>query len=99
LSRLAGVPPATDELLAQVGLEEAGRRRLGDCSRGMLQRVGLAQALLGDPDLLLLDEPALGLDPAGQKFMREQILALHQAGKTVILSSHLLDGSHASART
>jgi len=91
LSKLAGVPPATAGLLAQVGLEAAGSRRLGACSRGMLQRVGLAQALLGDPGLLLLDEPAIGLDPAGQKFMREQILALHQAGKTVILSSHQLD--------
>jgi ABC-2 type transport system ATP-binding protein len=65
--------------------------RLGACSRGTLQRVGLAQALLGDPLLLLLDEPALGLDPAGQRFMREQIAALHGAGKTVLLSSHLLD--------
>lgn len=91
LSRLAGVLPATEGLLARVGLAEAGSQRLGACSRGMLQRVGLAQALLGDPVLLLLDEPALGLDPAGQKFMREQILALHQAGKTVILSSHQLD--------
>lgn len=91
LSRLAGVPPAVDGLLARVGLEEAGRRRLGDCSRGMLQRVGLAQALLGDPSLLLLDEPALALDPAGQKFIREQIVALHEAGKTIILSSHQLD--------
>jgi ABC-2 type transport system ATP-binding protein len=91
LSRLAGVPPAIEALLAQVGLLHAGRRRLGACSRGMLQRVGLAQATLGDPGLLLLDEPALGLDPTGQKFMREQILALHRAGKTIILSSHHLD--------
>ena len=91
LSRLAAVPPVTGTLLAQVGLEAAGSRRLGACSRGMLQRVGLAQATLGDPGLLLLDEPALGLDPAGQKFMREQILTLNRAGKTVILSSHQLD--------
>jgi ABC-2 type transport system ATP-binding protein len=91
LSRLAGAPQVTESLLAQVGLQEAGSQRLGACSRGMLQRVGLAQALLGDPGLLLLDEPALGLDPAGQKFMREQILALHNVGKTVILSSHQLD--------
>ncbi len=91
LGRLAGAEPTTGELLVQVGLQEASRRRLGACSRGMLQRVGLAQALLGDPALLLLDEPALALDPAGQKFMREQIQALHAAGKTVILSSHQLD--------
>ncbi len=80
-----------DQRLAQLNLHQVARRRLGACSRGMLQRVGLAQALLGDPQLLLLDEPALGLDPAGQRFMREQVLALHQAGKTVLLSSHHLD--------
>jgi ABC-2 type transport system ATP-binding protein len=57
----------------------------------MLQRVGLAQSLLGDPDLLVLDEPVLGLDPAGQVFMREQIAGLDRAGKTVLLSSHHLD--------
>jgi ABC-2 type transport system ATP-binding protein len=57
----------------------------------MLQRLGLAQALLGDPPLILLDEPAQGLDPTGQKNMRDQILDLHQAGKTIILSSHRLD--------
>jgi ABC-2 type transport system ATP-binding protein len=78
-------------LLQQLDLNNAATKRLGACSRGMLQRVGLAQALLGDPPLLLLDEPAQGLDPAGQKFMRDQILALHRAGKTVILSSHHLD--------
>jgi ABC-2 type transport system ATP-binding protein len=80
-----------DHLLKQLGLSDTAGKRLGACSRGMLQRVGLAQALLADPPLLLLDEPAQGLDPAGQKFMRDQILALHQAGKTVILSSHHLD--------
>ncbi len=80
-----------DQLLQQVGLDDVASRRLGACSRGMLQRLGLAQALIGDPPLLLLDEPALGLDPAGQRFMRHQIGALHQAGKTVLLSSHHLD--------
>ncbi len=79
------------QLLEQLGLDEVAGRRLGECSRGMLQRLGLAQALLGDPSLLLLDEPALGLDPAGQKFMRDQIVSLSQAGKTVLLSSHHLD--------
>jgi ABC-2 type transport system ATP-binding protein len=78
-------------LLEQLTLDEVAGRRLGACSRGMLQRLGLAQALLGDPSLLLLDEPALGLDPAGQKFMRDQIVSLRQAGKTVLLSSHHLD--------
>jgi ABC-2 type transport system ATP-binding protein len=78
-------------LLEQVGLAGVADQRLGACSRGMLQRLGLAQALLGDPDLLVLDEPVLGLDPAGQVFMREQIVALDRAGKTVLLSSHHLD--------
>jgi ABC-2 type transport system ATP-binding protein len=80
-----------DQRLKQLSLDQVAGRRLGASSRGMLQRVGLAQALLGDPQLLLLDEPAHGLDPAGQRFMREQIRALHQAGKTVLLSSHHLD--------
>jgi ABC-2 type transport system ATP-binding protein len=78
-------------LLRQVGLCEVGDRRMGACSRGMLQRLGLAQALLGDPDLLILDEPTLGLDPSGQLFMRQQIAALNSTGKTVLLSSHHLD--------
>jgi ABC-2 type transport system ATP-binding protein len=96
VTRLAGQPAnlvttTTDHLLAQFGLRQVANKRLGACSRGMLQRVGLAQALIGDPPLLLLDEPASGLDPAGQKFMREQILALQEAGKTVLLSSHHLD--------
>jgi ABC-2 type transport system ATP-binding protein len=79
------------QLLQRVGLNQVAGQKLGACSRGMLQRLGLAQALLGDPPLLLLDEPALGLDPVGQRFMREQILALHGAGRTVLLSSHHLD--------
>jgi ABC-2 type transport system ATP-binding protein len=77
-------------LVADLGLEDAAGKHLGRCSRGMLQRVGLAQALLGDPSLFLLDEPMIGLDPAGQKFMRDEIAALNLAGKTVLLSSHNL---------
>jgi ABC-2 type transport system ATP-binding protein len=96
LARLVGLSGSlqreeVERLLRQVGLFEVADQRLGACSRGMLQRLGLAQALLGDPDLLVLDEPALGLDPAGQVFMREQISALDRAGKTVLLSSHHLD--------
>jgi ABC-2 type transport system ATP-binding protein len=96
LGQLAGLAGAErtqtiDRLLAQFGLSEVQARRLGSCSRGMLQRVGLAQALLGDPLLFLLDEPVVGLDPAAQKLFREQILTLHESGKTVILSSHHLD--------
>ncbi len=84
-------PKRKDRLLAQLGLEEFAGRRLGALSRGTLQRVGLAQVLLGDPDLILLDEPVLGLDPAAQKFMRDQIVALQLAGKTIFLCSHNLD--------
>jgi len=96
VARLVGLTGSLQQeeiarLLHQVGLFEVADQRLGACSRGMLQRLGLAQALLGDPDLLVLDEPALGLDPAGQVFMREQISALDRAGKTVLLSSHHLD--------
>ena len=81
----------TDQLLQQVDLHSARKQRLGACSRGMLQRIGLAQALLADPPIVLLDEPARALDPAGQRFMRQQIALLHQAGTTVVLSSHHLD--------
>lgn len=96
IARLAGLKGGRRQddvtrLLRQVGLSEFADRQIGDCSRGILQRLGLAQALLGDPDLLILDEPAIGLDPAGQVFMREQIAALNGAGKTVLLSSHHLD--------
>lgn len=96
MGRLAGLRgdalrQTVEQLLLQVGLHEVARRRLAACSRGMLQRLGLAQALIGDPPLLLLDEPVLGLDPAAQKFMREQIVTLHQEGRTVLLSSHHLD--------
>ena len=96
IARLVGSPEQNQQddiarLLGQVGLSEVADRRMDACSRGMLQRLGLAQALLGDPDLLILDEPALGLDPAGQVFMREQIAALNRDGKTVLLSSHHLD--------
>lgn len=96
LGRLADLQGTTlqqkvDQLLQQVCLDGVASHRLGACSRGMLQRFGVAQALIGDPPLLLLDEPALGLDPAGQRFMRQQIATLRQAGKTVLLSSHHLD--------
>jgi ABC-2 type transport system ATP-binding protein len=96
MGRLAGlkgsqVHTLTDELLQRVNLHNARNQRLGTCSRGMLQRLGLAQALLADPPILLLDEPARALDPAGQRFMRQQIAWLHQAGTTIVLSTHHLD--------
>ena len=79
------------ELLELVGLSEAATRRLAGYSKGMLQRIGLAQALVHDPRLLLLDEPTAGVDPAGSRQIRDLILSLKERGKTVILSSHLLE--------
>jgi ABC-2 type transport system ATP-binding protein len=79
-----------DELLDLVGLPHARNRRLAGYSKGMLQRIGLAQALIHDPKLLLLDEPTAGVDPIGSKDIRDLILRLKGMGKTVLLSSHLL---------
>ncbi len=78
------------ELLALVGLEAAADRRVGGYSKGMLQRIGLAQALVQDPRLLVLDEPTAGVDPAGSHEIRDLILRLKQRGITVLLCSHLL---------
>lgn len=78
------------ELLRLVGLEGAANRRLGGYSKGMLQRIGLAQALVQHPRLLVLDEPTAGVDPAGSREIRDLILAFKQQGITVLLCSHLL---------
>lgn len=78
------------ELLRLVGLEHASGRSLKKFSRGMLQRIGIAQALVNDPDILILDEPMSGLDPNGRKQMRDIILGCRDQGKTVIFSSHIL---------
>lgn len=80
----------TAELLEQVGLAKDGDRSLRNYSKGMLQRVGIAQALINDPDLLFFDEPTSGLDPIAHKDIQELILSLKQQGKTVFLSSHQL---------
>lgn len=77
-------------LLRTVGLEEAGDRRLSGYSKGMLQRIGLGQALMGDPRLLVLDEPTAGVDPAGAHEIRDLILRFKDQGITVMLCSHLL---------
>lgn len=80
-----------DELLGLVELEDAADRAVGGFSSGMRQRLGLASALLGDPELLLLDEPANGLDPKGIRWLREFLRSLaHEEGKTVFVSSHVL---------
>jgi ABC-2 type transport system ATP-binding protein len=78
-------------LLDTVGLDEKARKRkLREYSKGMARRIGLAQALINDPDLVLLDEPTTGLDPIGTREMKDLIVSLKQQGKTVILCSHLL---------
>lgn len=77
-------------LLDMVGLAEAGTRQLRKFSKGMLQRVGLAQALIHDPDLVILDEPMSGLDPIGRKQVRDLILGLRGQGKTVFFSTHII---------
>jgi ABC-2 type transport system ATP-binding protein len=77
-------------LLEQLGLSEATHRRISGFSRGMLQKLSFARALLPDPDLLLLDEPISGLDPVGIKQVRDLITAQNRRGKTIFISSHLL---------
>ncbi len=77
-------------LLALVGLVKAGRLQLRKYSKGMLQRIGLAQALLGDPRLVILDEPMSGLDPIGRKEVRDIILRLRDEGRTVFFSTHII---------
>ena len=87
----AGIaPPRIEEVLREVDLSGAGRRRVGEFSLGMRQRLGLATAMLGDPDLLILDEPANGLDPAGIRWLREWLRSFARRGGTVFVSSHQL---------
>ncbi len=89
--RGAELKSRTQELLELVGLTEAADRRLGGYSKGMLQRVGLAQALVQRPRLLVLDEPTAGVDPIGSRAIRDIILNLKEQGMTVFLCSHLLE--------
>ncbi|NQX26408.1 ABC transporter ATP-binding protein [Microbacteriaceae bacterium VKM Ac-2854] len=87
----AGLPPErVDAALAQVGMLDAADRRVGGYSLGMRQRLGLAVALLGDPRVLVLDEPINGLDPEGIRWIRGFLQQLAQEGRTVLISSHLL---------
>ena len=78
------------KMLQNVGLETAGKIQLRKFSKGMLQRVGLAQAIVHDPKLLILDEPMSGLDPVGRREVRDIILELKNAGKTILFSTHIL---------
>ena len=95
-ARLKSAPMAqVDELLGQVGLEHAADRRVKTYSKGMRQRLGLAQALLGEPRLLLLDEPTVGLDPIATGDLYQLIDRLRQRGTSVILCSHVLPGVEA----
>ncbi len=80
----------TEQLIEMVGLGQARTRTVGEFSKGMQRRIGIAQALINDPDLVILDEPTAGLDPIGCREVKDLILALAKRGKTVILSSHLL---------
>ena len=79
-----------EELLEYVGLQEVAQRRVGKYSKGMVQRLGLAQALLHDPELLILDEPTSNMDPVGRREFRELVLDMKTKGKTVFISSHIL---------
>ncbi len=95
VGRIYGLEPGlrrrrADELLERLGLGMAKSRAMRSYSKGMLQRVGLAQALMGDPELVVLDEPMSGLDPIGRREVRELIEELQRAGKTVFFSTHIL---------
>jgi ABC-2 type transport system ATP-binding protein len=91
IATYAGVPSRrVDEVLELVGLSSRGRERFGQYSLGMKQRLGVAAALLKDPELVILDEPTNGLDPAGMRDMRRLLRDLGSGGRTVLLSSHLM---------
>jgi ABC-2 type transport system ATP-binding protein len=91
ICRAAGLPDErADYVLSMVGLTPAGKRKFKGYSLGMKQRLGIAAALLGDPGVLILDEPANGLDPEGIRWLRDLLKALAAEGRTVLVSSHLL---------
>jgi len=91
LSRSVGLPDSrVDDVLSLVELRDAAKRRVKGYSLGMRQRLGLASALLGDPDLLVLDEPANGLDPEGVRWLRDFLRTFASGGRTVLVSSHVL---------
>ncbi len=91
LAAQAGIPRRrVEEVLELVAMNEPAKRRVGGYSMGMRQRLGLAAALLGEPQLLVLDEPANGLDPAGIRWLRDLLQALASKGRTILVSSHVL---------
>ena len=94
-----GIPGRrVDEVLALVGLEAVARRRAGKFSLGMTQRLGIAAALLGDPGIVMLDEPVNGLDPEGIRWIRNLLRSLAADGRTVLISSHLISEVAQSAQ-
>jgi ABC-2 type transport system ATP-binding protein len=100
LGRLSGVPAVErakriPAMLARVGLSDAARLQLRKFSKGMLQRVGIAQAILHDPKIVFLDEPTSGLDPLGRREVRDLIQSLREEGKTVFFSTHILSDAEA----
>src|SRR5262249_14338760 len=97
---LSGVSPEVrkqrvPELLARVGLSDVGSKQLRKFSKGMMQRVGIAQAIIHDPEVLFLDEPMSGLDPLGRHEIRELIQGLKDSGKTIFFSTHILSDAEA----
>jgi len=91
LAAAAGIPRSrVEEVLELVAMKDSAKRRVKGYSLGMRQRLGLASALLGDPEILVLDEPANGLDPAGIRWLRDLLRSLAAQGRTVLVSSHLL---------
>jgi ABC-2 type transport system ATP-binding protein len=93
--RLVGIPKAdrlmrSEDMIDKVGLRHAVDRPIGKFSKGMMQRIGLAQALLHDPELLVLDEPMSGLDPIGRKEVRDLLVEQRERGKTLLFTSHIL---------
>lgn len=98
IARAGGIPVRrVDEVLDLVGLAEVSGKRVGGFSLGMYQRLGIAAALLGDPQTLLLDEPVNGLDPEGILWIREFLQSLAAEGRTILLSSHLMSEMEATA--
>ena len=93
----ADLDARTQHLLVLVGMDKWASVKIGKYSKGMLQRIGLAQALISDPELLLLDEPTDGVDPVGKVEIREVLLKIRDEGKTIVLNSHLLSEVESAA--
>jgi ABC-2 type transport system ATP-binding protein len=99
-AQLSGVPAKdrssrVSEMLGKVGLSDATNTQLRKFSKGMLQRVGIAQAIIHDPKIVFLDEPMSGLDPVGRREVRDLIAELHDSGKTIFFSTHILSDAEA----